>query len=369
MEEIELTAPEKPGAYEYIEAGVVLGAGLVLGLILWRLVSWLLTRPGVKERNWARASRKPLASLLFWAVVIKALSLGASRLSFLQENPVYVVWITRLLSVTWLVVAVVAAIRFIEAMLRSEAGTGDTSHLHRRNLLKKLGVGGVAVFGALFGLRILGIDTAPLLAGGAIGGVIIGLALQESLANVFAGILFSLDGAVRVGDLVRFTDGTEGYVRSIGWRSTLIRRLDNSLLVVPNAQMSKEKLLNLNRPLPPIVVNLVVGVGYGSSLQEVEDLCVGIAREVQERHAQGEKLNDPFALWQEFDDSCINVKVFISVPSAERQYRAKSDLLKSIHQAFRENGIVIPYPTRTLDAPRLIEALDPETQPGAAASK
>lgn len=345
-------------AIEYGEIGIVLLIGAGVAIALWWLVSFLLSRPGVQERHWAKALRKPLAGLVFWGVVLRTFTLAAHKLDYLSANREYAEWMDRTVALAWLAFAVCACVRFLSAVLGgAPSHPEDRVSVHRRNMLRKIATGIAVVLGILVAFNILGVNTAPFLAGGAIGGVIIGLALQEGLSNVFSGIMFSLDEAIREGDLIRFDDGKEGFVRQIGWRATTVRLWNNTLLVVPNSQMSSDQIVNLSRPQLPVTLNVDVGVAYGSKLEQVEALCIEAAKQIQAKYSENESLDPPATRWQGFGDSSMNIRVFVQVRSAEVQYAAKSDLIKLIYNSFNDNGIDIPFPIRTLDAPELVAAL------------
>jgi small conductance mechanosensitive channel len=167
-------------------------------------------------------------------------------------------------------------------------------------------VGCVLVIGILAAMRIGGIDIGPLLAGGAIGGVIIGLALQGSLSNVFAGLLLTLDGNLRVGEMIRFGDGTTATLENVGWRSTSFKLLDSTILVLPNNEFSREKYINLSRPTPITSLYFDCGVSYSENLETVETLALEAAAAVQSDLAGDTKLASPTLRWRFFaDGACI----------------------------------------------------------------
>jgi small-conductance mechanosensitive channel len=352
--------PEQAG--EWARGGAVLAVGLAVAFLLWRAVAWLFSRPEVKEQPWAKVLRRPVGGVVFWGLALKSVGLAAEELTYLQENAKYSELLGKALALAWLAFVAIMAIRFVLAVFPpSKDLASDPTTAHRSNLFRKISVGLVCVFAGLFGLRILGVDTTPLLAGGAVGGLIIGLALQESLSNVFSGILFSMDESVRVGDLVRFGDSHEGYVQRIGWRTTLIKLWDDSLLVVPNSQVGKEKIINLSYPALPFVVNVDFGVAYDSDLEKVEGVCLQVARQVQAGLAESPGLKEPFVRWQGFRDSSIGLKVFLPVPSPDVQYRAKSELVKALHGALGEEGIVVPTPIVTFRSMAPAPAPAPES--------
>ena len=111
----------------------------------------------------------------------------------------------------------------------------------------RLLVGALAIITAL---ESLGVPVAPLLTTLGVGSLAVALALQETLANFFAGLYLLADRPVRAGDYIKINDpqGEEGYVESIGWRSSRLRTLKNNTVIVPNQKLSQAILTNYHLP-------------------------------------------------------------------------------------------------------------------------
>ena len=106
----------------------------------------------------------------------------------------------------------------------------------------------VAILGLLVVLNGLGLSITPMLTALGVGGLAVALALQEPLANFFAGLFLTLAGQVRVGDYVKLDGGQEGYVVDFSWRSTRLRMLANNLVIVPNAKLAQAIVVNHHLP-------------------------------------------------------------------------------------------------------------------------
>ena len=100
-------------------------------------------------------------------------------------------------------------------------------------MLRRVMVSLLYVMAALLVLGILGINVNPLIAGLGLGGVAVGLAIQPTLANLFAGTYVMTEGVVSPGDYIEMEGGVAGYVLEVGWRSTRLRTWGNNLVVVP----------------------------------------------------------------------------------------------------------------------------------------
>jgi small-conductance mechanosensitive channel len=112
---------------------------------------------------------------------------------------------------------------------------------------------GLALVAVLFS-DALGISLAPALTALGVGSLSVALALQDTLSNFFAGLYLLLDKPIRPGDFVRLDGGSEGYVDTIGWRSTKLRTLAPSLVVVPNATLSKSIITNFKQTNPRLTI-------------------------------------------------------------------------------------------------------------------
>jgi small-conductance mechanosensitive channel len=128
--------------------------------------------------------------------------------------------------------------------------------------------------GGLMVLSALGVAVTPLFAALGIGGLAMGLALQDTLSNLFAGIHLVVDKPLRVGDYMRLETGQEGTVLDIGWRTTRIRMPSNMLAVVPNAKLAQSVLVNYSCGRQRLSLLLPVSVGPEADPEAVEKILV-----------------------------------------------------------------------------------------------
>lgn len=209
----------------------------------------------------------------------------------------------------------------------------------------------VISIGALVILRGIGVDITPMLTALGVGGLAVALALQEPLSNLFAGLFLSLAGQVRIGDYVKLDSGLEGYIVDVNWRSTRLRMLANNLIVVPNAKLSQSIVTNYHLPSQDLAVLVNVGVDYGSDLAKVERVTCEVGKQVMQEVTGGIPEFDPFIRYHTFADSSINFTVILRGKEYVDQYLIKHEFVKRLHARYDQEGIVIPWPIRTL-APR-----------------
>jgi small-conductance mechanosensitive channel len=206
----------------------------------------------------------------------------------------------------------------------------------------------VAMLGLLVILNGLGLSITPMLTALGVGGLAVALALQEPLANFFAGLFITLAGQIRVGDYVKLDSGQEGYVVDFSWRSTRLRMLANNLIVVPNAKLAQAIVVNHHLPSQDLAVLVEVGVDYASDLSHVERVVVDVGREVMRDVAGAVPEFKPFIRYHTFGDSSINFTVILRAKEFVHQYVIKHEFVKRLHTRFNDEGIVIPFPIRTI---------------------
>lgn len=215
-----------------------------------------------------------------------------------------------------------------------------------RNLVRAfvIGLGGLVV------LNGLGVSITPMLTALGIGGLAVALALQEPLANLFAGLFVSIAGQLRVGDYVALDSGQEGYIVDVSWRSTRIRMLANNLVVVPNAKLAHSVVVNYHLPSEDLAVLVDVGVDYGSDLRRVERIAIDVGRSVMREVPGGVADFEPFVRYHTFADSSINFTMILRAREFVDQYLVKHEFIQRLHERFNQEGIVIPFPIRAVVA-------------------
>ena len=206
----------------------------------------------------------------------------------------------------------------------------------------------IAVLGVLVILNGLGLSITPMITALGVGGLAVALALQEPLGNFFAGLFITLAGQIRVGDYIKLDSGQEGYVVDFSWRSTRLRMLANNLVLVPNAKLAQAIVVNHHLPSQDLAVLVEVGVDYGSDLRHVERVVTEVGRAVMGGVPGGVAAFEPFIRYHTFADSSINFTVILRAKEFVDQYLIKHEFVKRLHTRFNEEGIVIPFPIRTI---------------------
>jgi len=180
-----------------------------------------------------------------------------------------------------------------------------------------------------------------------IGSIAVALALQETLANTFAGCSLMLDQPIRVGDYIKVESGEEGRVLQIGWRSTRLVSLSNHVLVIPNSKLARASITNYTLPEPRTAVSVTVSVSYNSDPRRVAAVLEALARQAA-AEVDG-MLSDPppaVRLIPGFGESSLSFSVNYQVRDFVAQYAVQDELRHRIFERFRQEGIEIPVPVR-----------------------
>lgn len=208
----------------------------------------------------------------------------------------------------------------------------------------------IVILGFIFLIILdsLKITITPFIASLGIGGLVVALALQDTLANFFSGISLFFDKPVRIGDYIMLESGQEGYVAQIGWRNTKIRMLPNNTIIVPNTKLVSSQITNFYLPEPELAVLVQVGVSYQSDLEKVERVTIEVAKQVLQEVEGGVKEFDPFIRYHTFSDFSINFTVILRAKEYVHKYLITHEFIKRLHRRYQQEGIEIPFPIRTV---------------------
>lgn len=269
------------------------------------------------------------------AIFYSALPLNPNLKHLLQQ----IITIVFLYSVT-LVLARLGA-GFVNLFMRRTEGVPAS-------LIANLVKIAVLTLGSLILLQTIGVQITPIVTTLGVGGLAVGLALQDTLANLFSGFYLVISKQVRTGDYVKLDGGHEGYVIDISWRNTTIRELSNNVIIVPNSKLSSAIFTNYHLPVKEITLTLNVGVDYDSDLEQVERVTVQVAKEVMQEIAPGLISNEPYIRFHRFGEFSIDFTLYMRVNEFFDQRIGKHLFIKKLHKRYQEEGIKIPFPAREL---------------------
>ncbi len=202
--------------------------------------------------------------------------------------------------------------------------------------------------GVLVILNGLGISIVPILATLGVGGLAVALALQGTLANLFAGFHIAMAKQIRVGDYIKLESGEEGYVEDINWRTTKIKTLPSNMILVPNEKLNKATVTNYSLPDKECAVLVQISVHYDSDLKHVEKITGEVARAVLRDTPGGVPHFEPTIRYHALGDFCILFTVTLRAKEFSDQHLIKHEFIKRLHARYKQEGILIPAPIRAI---------------------
>ena len=321
-------------------AGLFLAALALRGLLLSRLKRLAARTKWAWDDLLVEAVRGPsvlwcLIAAVYFTVVAWPVSPGAEQLA------------RQLLGILWLVSLMLAGLRSSDQLIQ-QYGRKLSAALPLTSLTQNLTKALILVTGSLMILNGLGISIAPILTALGVGGLAVALALQETLSNLFAGIYVTAARQVRVGDYIKMDSGQQGHVADIGWRSTRIQTLDNSLVVVPNTKLSQAIVTNFDLPTQELAVLVEMSVDYRGDLEKMERAASEVGKEVMKQVPGGMPDFEPFIRYHTFGESGVQFTVVLRGRGFVDQYLLKHEFIKRIHRRCAQEGIVLPSLARAL---------------------
>ncbi len=191
-------------------------------------------------------------------------------------------------------------------------------------------------------------DITPLIAGVGLGALAIGLALQSTLSNFFAGVHLISDKPINVGDYIELDENTSGVIEDIGWRSTRIRTLTDNLLIIPNGKLAESNIVNYSMPVKDFSIWVPCGVAYESDLKKVEKVTLEVAKHIQQTVDGGVKDFEPVFRYKEFGDSNINFIAVLRIEEPFKRFIVRNEFIKALKERFDKEGIEISWPIRKI---------------------
>ncbi|NCD71157.1 mechanosensitive ion channel family protein [Mucilaginibacter agri] len=203
-------------------------------------------------------------------------------------------------------------------------------------LLIRVGIIGLGTFLA-FAAAGFPTDRIALIIGAL--GVGIGFGLQTLVQNLVSGVIIAFEKPVNVGDIVEI-GGQMGTMKSIGFRSSILSKMDGPDMVIPNGDLLNSHLTNWTLAGSKRQMDLTVGVAYGTDLQKTQEIVATLLDDNERIHRHPQ----PLVFFQNFGDNSIDMRLLFWVREFKDGTMVKSDVIKTIDKVFKANDIVIPFP-------------------------
>ncbi|MFT5504941.1 MAG: potassium efflux system protein [Gammaproteobacteria bacterium] len=216
----------------------------------------------------------------------------------------------------------------------------------KESLISLTGYIGV-IFAFLIGLSVAGVELSNLaLIAGALS-VGIGFGLQNVVNNFVSGIVLLFDRPVKTGDWIVVGE-TQGYVKKIKLRSTIVQTFDRADVIVPNSEFIASQVTNWMHNDSMGRVKVPIRVSFGTDPKQVEKLLLDIAQQHPMVISQSLSVDPPRVLFLKFDDSALGFELRCFITDIDYCMLVLSDINFSIFEKFAEAGIEIPFPQSDL---------------------
>ncbi|MDX1593818.1 MAG: mechanosensitive ion channel family protein [Gammaproteobacteria bacterium] len=336
------------------QAFVVIFLALLLDFVQKRVLARLHRRAEKTPTLWddalVDALRRPL-TLLIWVVGIAfaAEIIGAETgvELFAAVDPVRDIGV--IVAIAWFLVRMVRGIENnVVAHHERDGQPYDRTTLDAIGKLTRISI---MITAGLMMLQTLGFSISGVLAFGGIGGIAVGFAAKDLLANFFGGLMIYLDRPFAVGDWIRSPDrDIEGTVEDIGWRLTRIRSFDKRPIYVPNATFTSIAVVNPSRMTNRRIYE-TIGLRYGDI--GCMDAVVRDVKSMLENHPEIDTDKTLIVNFDQFGASSINFFVYTFTKTTQwvRFHEIKHEILLKIAEIIAGHGAEIAFPTRTLHLP------------------
>ena len=343
-----------------LQVFLVVSVVVIGNFVLRRLLDRLAARTVLTSNPWddalVQAARRPLP-LLAWiiglAFAARIVQSEADTPLFEAVDPIRTIGVIGCL--TWFLVRLIGNMQ--EAVLQRQIARGETVDRTTVDAIGKLLRVSVLITATLVGLQSLGFSISGVLAFGGIGGIAVGFAAKDLLANFFGGLMIYLDRPFAVGEWIRSPEKEiEGTVEEIGWRLTRIRTFDKRPLYVPNAVFTQITVENPSR-MSHRRIKEHVGVRY-DDMAVVAPIVADI-KAMLRAHPDIEQSQTLIVNLDAFAASSVDILIYTFTRTTVwvEFHEIKQDVLLKIAGIVAAHGAEIAFPTRTV---HLATAAEPD---------
>ena len=315
----------------WVEPAAFFGAVFAVALVLRYLLLRALQQSKALSGSFSAAIRFPSVLWSLAAALAVALENAEIPSKYVARTSL---WVGAFIIISLTLVASSVAVR-----MWSEYGLRQGMPLAGAGLARALIRVLVLALGAVWLLRHFNREIGPLLAALGVGGIAVALALQDTLANLFAGIHILIERPIFVGDVIRLEGGQEGVVTDIGWRTTRLRTGSNDIVVVPNTKITSGILLNFSLPDHRTSGEVQILVSHQADAEQVRRIALEEAAGVDGVLAEPAPLFlfDPGVL-----PAHLQCKLVLQIADRGTLGRVQSELRMRLLARFRAEGVPLP---------------------------
>jgi len=343
-----------------VQVFVIVLATAIASYVIKRLIVKVLRRLHQTTTNWDNILVGAMSRPVTWVVWLIGLSIALHIIYNETQSPIFLATdlvrdIGIFVCITWFTLA------FIHGAEKEIVDNSDRIDKLTVEALSKLIRLAVFITAGLVILQKLGFSISGILAMGGIGGIAVGFASKDLLANFFGGLIIYLDRPFAIGDWIRSPDrAIEGTVEKIGWRMTQIRSFESRPIYVPNSVFTNIIVENPSR-MENRRINETIGLRY-SDLESM-DKIVAEVKSMLTAHEDIDSERTLIINFVEFAGSSVDFLVYTFTKTTEwvKFHQVKQDVMLKIASIIEANGAEIAFPTSTLHlaSPVQIETTSP----------
>jgi MscS family membrane protein len=330
-----------------IQVFVIVLATALVGFVAKRVLRKMAAKVDGTRTRWDDIVLNALARPITWVIWLEGLDIAADVIYartqsaiFTYSNSVRDVGI--LLCLTWFVLGIIRGAE--EEFARRSDQVDETTAQAIGKLLRLV----VIITAALVILQTLGFSISGVLAMGGVGGIAVGFAAKDLLANFFGGLIIHLDRPFAVGDWIRSPDrDIEGTVEHIGWRMTMIRNFQSQPKYVPNSVFTNVIVENPSRMSNRRIYE-TIGLRY-SDLTSMDQIVADVVAMLK-NHPEIEPEKTMIVNFNEFSDSSVDFFVYCFTKTTQwvKFHEVKQNVMLRIAEIVKANNAEIAFPTSTI---------------------
>lgn len=341
-----LTGIDK-GWFWILQVFAVVLVTVVANFFVKRFIAKTLQKLNRTETRWDDIVVEAISKPLGWTLWLIGLAFAADIIYLKTQSPIFTASDTIrdvgiLVCIAWFVLG------FIRGAEGELSDHSDNIDKHTAEAISKLLRLAVMITSALVILQTLGFSISGVLAMGGIGGIAVGFAAKDLLANFFGGLIVYLDRPFTIGDWVRSPDrNIEGTVEKIGWRVTVIRNFESRPIYVPNSVFTNIVVENPSRMANRRIYE-TIGLRY-SDLTSMDSI-VSEVKAMLVAHAEIDATKTMIVNFTAFSDCSVDFIVYSFTKTTEwiKFHQIKQDVMLKISQIVEANQAEIAFPTSTL---------------------
>jgi MscS family membrane protein len=324
---------------------VLIGSFLLVKILYWIFSSVFKNITSKTKTNLDDILLKNLQKPLTNLVVIGAYYFSVSYLHFdknIETVLINIAYLFFTITLTSIVSKIIDAL-ISEVILPISKKTETSFDNHLIPVIQKAVRAIIWSLGIVIGLDNIGFDITAMIAGLGIGGLALALAAQDSVKNIFAGIMIFLDKPFKINDRIKI-DGHDGTVEEVGLRSTRIRTLEGRIVTIPNCTFTDNSVINVTSQ-PALKVKINLGLTYDTNEEQMQK-AIDILQDIVK--GQDAITNDYAAGFNEFGDFSLNILFMYYVKPESHWLDTQTLVNKEVLRRFNKEGLDFAFPTQTI---------------------